>query len=303
MKISGFTYVRNGFDFGYPFIAAIQSLLPIVDEMVVVVGDSTDGTREAIEAIGTDKIRIVDTVWDLEMRKSGKIFAQQANIGLDNASGDWLIHIQADEVIHEDTIQTLKTEIYNAEKIDNVEGLLFPFYHFWGDFCYIRNTRRTHSHEIRAFKNTGLVRSYRDSQGFRKYDSVEAYNAGQKGEKLKVIKINVPIYHYSYVRNPKLMAKKDNFFQQFWHSDEKLKEMKRKEFDYNDVDKLTPFSGQHPKYVKEFIHGKDWNFDYDPSKSTMSLKYSILYQFEKLTGIRPFAYKNYKLIPAEKEKN
>lgn len=296
MKISGFTYVRNGFDFGYPFIAAIQSLLPIVDEMIVVVGDSTDGTREAVEALGSTKIKIVDTIWDLEMRRNGKIFAQQANIGLDNASGDWMIHIQADEVIHEDTIQTLKEEIYNAEKMESVEGLLLPFYHFWGDFGYIRNTRRTHAHEIRAFKNKGVVRSYKDSQGFRKYDSIEAYNAGQKGEKLNVVKINVPIYHYSYVRNPKLMAKKSNFFNRFWHSGESLKSKEREVFDYNNVDKLETFKGKHPKYVEEFINKKNWEFDYDPSRSNMSFKYRILYQFEKLTGIRPFAYKNYKLI-------
>src|SRR5690606_19015266 len=112
MKISGFTYVRNGFDFGYPFIAAIESLLPVVDEMIVVVGDSTDGSREAVEAIGSAKIKIIDTIWDMEMRKNGKIFAQQANIGLDNVTGDWAIHIQADEVLHEDTLQTLKSEIH-----------------------------------------------------------------------------------------------------------------------------------------------------------------------------------------------
>ena len=272
MKISGFTYVRNGFDFGYPFIAAIQSVLPIVDEMIVVVGDSTDGTREAVEAMGIDKIKIVDTKWDLGMRTSGKIFAQQANVGLDHCSGDWLIHIQADEVIHEDTIQILKNDIYSAEKMDDVEGLLFPFYHFWGDFCYIRNTRRTHSYEIRAFKNSGLVRSYRDSQGFRKYTSVAAYDAGQKGEKLKVIKINVPIYHYSFVRNPQLMAKKANFFMRFWHNDEKLESRRRQIFDYNKVDKLELFQGNHPTYVNDFIQKKDWDFTYDPSQSKYVIK-------------------------------
>src|SRR5690606_326778 len=159
-----------------------------------------------------------------------------------------------------DTVQTLKKEIYECEKLDEVEGLLLPFYHFWGDFCYIRNTRRTHSHEIRAFKNKGIVKSYKDSQGFRKYDSVEAYEAGQKGEKLKVVKVDVPIYHYSYVRNPKLMAKKSNFFRRFWHSDEEVKRREREKFDYNEVDKLETFKGNHPKYVNGFISKKDWNF-------------------------------------------
>ena len=295
MKISGFTYVRNGFDFGYPFKAAIQSLLPIVDEMIVIVGDSTDGTREAVESINSDKIKIIDTVWDMEMRRNGKIFAQQANLGLDNISGNWVIHIQADEVLHEDDQSLLKKEILDNDKLENVEGLLFPFYHFWGDFCYIRKTRKTHNYEIRAFKNKGVIRSYRDSQGFRKYNSLDGYAEGEKGEKLKVVKINVPIYHYSYVRHPRLMAKKSSFFDRFWHADENLKEQK-KEFDYNAVDKLDIFKGTHPKWIREFIRNKDWDFNYDPSRSNMSLKYRILYLLEKITGIRPFSYKNYKLI-------
>ena len=44
------------------------------------VGDSTDGTREAIEKLGSDKIRIVDTACEKSMRISEQIFAQQANI-------------------------------------------------------------------------------------------------------------------------------------------------------------------------------------------------------------------------------
>ena len=81
-KISGFSYVRNGFDMGYPFIESIKSVLAICDEFVMAVGDSTDGTREAIEALDSDKIKIVDTVWDLENRKGGLIFADQSNAAL-----------------------------------------------------------------------------------------------------------------------------------------------------------------------------------------------------------------------------
>lgn len=67
--ISGFTYVRNGLTYGYPFSASIKSLLPLVDELIVVVGDSDDGTREAVSAIRDSKIKIIDTVWDHELRE------------------------------------------------------------------------------------------------------------------------------------------------------------------------------------------------------------------------------------------
>ena len=57
MKLSGFTYIRNGSSLHYPFIESIKSLLPIVDEYVVLVCDSTDDTKELIENINDHKIK------------------------------------------------------------------------------------------------------------------------------------------------------------------------------------------------------------------------------------------------------
>jgi len=297
MKISGFTYIRNGFNYGYPFIPSIQSILPVVDELVVVVGDSTDGTREAIENLKENKIKIIDTIWDDQLRTGGKIFAEQANLGLRNISGDWAFHLQADEVIHEDTLERLAYQIKQADNNREAEGLLFPFLHFWGDYYHIRNTRRTHKYEIRAFRNTGHIFSYKDSQGFRKYQSKATFDDGEKGTKLKVIKLDIPVYHYSYARNPNLMAKKSNYFHRFWHGDQWLKEnTTEKLFDFNEVDKLEIFQGRHPQCMNDFIAQKDWDFVYDKSKSDMNFKDKILNSLEKTFNHRFFEYQNYKLL-------
>ena len=59
MKISGFSFVRNGIKLYYPVIESICSILPIVDEFIVAVGrgDADDTTRESIASIGDSKIR------------------------------------------------------------------------------------------------------------------------------------------------------------------------------------------------------------------------------------------------------
>src|SRR4051812_34347641 len=62
-SISGFTFLRNGTKLGFPFEASIRSLLPLVDEFVIAVGQGDDDTRERLVALGDPKIRIVDTVW------------------------------------------------------------------------------------------------------------------------------------------------------------------------------------------------------------------------------------------------
>jgi hypothetical protein len=38
MKISGFSFVRNGIKLYYPVIESIQSILPICDEFIIAVG-------------------------------------------------------------------------------------------------------------------------------------------------------------------------------------------------------------------------------------------------------------------------
>src|SRR4051812_26538400 len=127
MKVSAYSYVRNGIKYEYPFIQAILSVLPLCDEFIMVIGESTDGTREAVEAMGDARIRIVDTVWDENLRTAGKIFAQQANIGLDHVTGDWAFHIQADEVLHENDIPLVRNAMEKYLNDRRVEGFLFNF--------------------------------------------------------------------------------------------------------------------------------------------------------------------------------
>jgi hypothetical protein len=44
MKVSGFTFIRNAIKYDYPIVEAIQSILPLCDEVVVAVGNSEDET-------------------------------------------------------------------------------------------------------------------------------------------------------------------------------------------------------------------------------------------------------------------
>lgn len=299
MKVSGFSYIRNGFTYGYPFLQSIQSILPICDEFIMAVGNSTDGTREAIVNLQSPKIKIIDTVWDENLREGGKIFAQQANIALDGISGDWGFHIQADEVIHEKDLDTLHTAMKTYKDNPEVEGFLLQFLNFFGSYQYIGNTRRWHRKEIRIIRNNSKlnVRSFRDSQGFRKYPSMEAYTAGHKGIKLHVKELEVPVYHYSYVRPPQLMQQKAKYFHSFWHDDNWVEaNVKAKEFDYYQVDDLKKFAGTHPSLMREIVAAQNWEFDINKIRRSFTPRERFLFLVEKYTGVRIGEYKNYKRI-------
>lgn len=298
MKVSGFTYARNSFKYGYPIIESIKSILPICDEFIAVIGNSTDGTREAVEALGDSKIKIIDTVWDEGMQQGGKIFAQQANIGLRAITGDWGFHIQSDEVIHEmdlDTIyETMKINLNNKD----VDGLLFKFHHFVGDYNHVQTTRRVHRREIRIVRNRSDIYSFRDSMGFRIYPSASDQLHDLNSKKLKVKLLDVPVFHYSYCRNPSLMLSKAKQFSMYYNSKEHVeREFKQfKTFDFSTfIDVLEDFKGSHPSVMKERIAAQDWVFKYDKSKSAFKFRHRLLYYFEKLTSLRIGEYKNYKL--------
>ncbi len=110
MKISGFSMGKNARKLYYPMRHAIESILPLVDEFVVALGDSDedDSTRAEIEAIGSEKVRIIDTVWDIEKFPRGMEHAHQTDIAKQYCTGDWLFYLQSDEVVHEKDLDKIR---------------------------------------------------------------------------------------------------------------------------------------------------------------------------------------------------
>lgn len=74
MKISGFAFMRNAVKYGFPFMEATNSILPMIDEFVVNVGKSVDGMRELIQGIYDSRIKILVSVWDASLKNDGQIF-------------------------------------------------------------------------------------------------------------------------------------------------------------------------------------------------------------------------------------
>src|SRR5205807_9548718 len=107
VKISGFTFIRNGVELDYPFIPSIRSLLPLCDEIIVNVPRSTDNTLERVKAIGDSRIRIIETEWDETLRQGGLALSHHTNLALRQRAGDWRVYIQRDEALHEDCLPAM----------------------------------------------------------------------------------------------------------------------------------------------------------------------------------------------------
>ena len=92
MKISGFTMVKNAGKLYYPFKESVKSILPLVDEFVIALGDcdQDDTTRQMIDEINDVKIKVVETKWDVKEYPHGSILAQQTDVAKSHCTGDWL---------------------------------------------------------------------------------------------------------------------------------------------------------------------------------------------------------------------
>ena len=292
MKISGFTFVRFAVKYDYPIVESINSLLPIVDEFVVNVGQCDDGTLELIESIQSPKIKIIHSVWDESLRHGGKVFAVETDKALAAVSpdADWAFYLQADEVVHEKDWDNILHAANKYKDDKRVEGFLFKYIHLYGTYDYVGDSHRWYPYEIRLIRNNGNIASYQDAQGFRT----------KQNTKLKVKPVDANIFHYGWVRHPHKQLEKYNNFHSFWsgipyNPAEPLPEQEKFDF-FSHIDSVDHFKGTHPKAMKERIAARNWQLDFDIREKKMPLKKLLVYKLEKLTGRRFFVYKNYKII-------
>ena len=251
MRLSGFSFARNAMKLGYPLREALLSILPIVDELVVVVapGDPDDDTRGLVESIGDERVRIIDTVWDDRRRQ--RIYADLTNVALDACGGDWCLYVQADEVLHEDDLETVRGRCEELLADARVHGLLFDYLHFFGDYHHLQTGHGWYRREIRIVRNGVGVRSVRDAQSFRFADE----------SRITVAPAQTRIFHYGWVRDPRTMQAK---VQEFWRHRRSAEEVAAEfggtgAFDYGPLGRLARYRGTHPRVMADRIAAMNWS--------------------------------------------
>jgi hypothetical protein len=312
MKLSGFSFVRNGDKLYYPFAESVRSILPIVDEFRIAVGrgDEDDKTRDKLASIDDPKIQIIDTKWEEEYFDRGIINAIQTDIAKEACSGDWLLYLQADEVVHEKYLQVIEARCRELLDDKRVEGLLFRYKHFWGDYDHFHAGHGWYPEEIRIIRNRPDIHSWQSAQSFRRFDHYDNPRQPQGHHKLKVARVDAEIYHYGWVRPPHLMQNKKRALDSVHWGSKKAAEFydaAPDEFDYGPLSLLAEFEGTHPAVMEEMISEMSWedklqrsgkpNPHREPHKHER-LKYRLLSLVEKsLFGGRQIGgFKNYILV-------
>ncbi len=246
MKVSGFTIVKNAIRLDYPLVDSIRSILPIVDEYVVLVGKSEDGTEDAVKAIGDPRIRIVGTEWNDTIRKDGLIFSVLTNLALRECTGDWAFYLQADEVIHEDDLPALQALMRDNLERRSILGMSLRYRHFFGDY----RTYNPYGYRkaIRIVRNNGLLVSTGDACGFALREDTSGRNI-LDGPREHIVKTNLFIFHYPWVKDRRTLLEKRKAMELHFG-----KQAGEAEGEFNlDTMVTKRFRGSHPGVMKKRI--------------------------------------------------
>ena len=148
----------------------INSVIDIVDEVIVVDAHSTDQTRQSANELGA-KVIVNDWI----------SFGIQKNIGAEQAKNNWILSIDADERVDKDlklSIQKLnlfKSEIYAINVKTNYLGK-------WIRYCgWYPNYKKRIYNKLLC-----------------KWSSDHVHESLEYQEKMKIIKLPGNLLHYSY---------------------------------------------------------------------------------------------------------
>ncbi len=276
MRVSGFTFIRNGSILGYPFIESINSILPICDEFIVAVGDCDDDTLERIKAINSDKIIVIPTHWNEKMQDRGFVYAQQKMIAQYNCTGDWAFYLEGDEVLHEEDLPAIRSSMERHLNDPDIEALVFDYKHFFGSPEWMAISPGWYRRECRIIRNT--IRSWApDGLYFVIMDK------NKKGRYPKAALTNVPIYHYGHVRNISAMREKVQRVGKYWGHDHPL-------FNGYQIDPkaIAPFKGKHPQIIQSWLENeaeKAFTPDHQYKPTRKERKHRLVMRLESIFNI------------------
>jgi hypothetical protein len=155
--ISGFMITKNVLEQGYPFVEAVASALPACDEFLVSDGYSTDGTFEILEEIAglNAKVKIQRYHWP--DKKDMTVLADVTNEVRGKCRYDYILSIQANEIIHQETAAFLKAIPTIHPRVNTFS---FPFLQL------LNNRKLDEEYRIRFAKNLPEVISIEDAWRF-----------------------------------------------------------------------------------------------------------------------------------------
>ena len=198
MKLSVYTCVRDGLYHDSHVVPMIRHHLPFADEIVVHDGNSTDGTAEAIAAIGSDKVKLFRSDWG---KPTGLDWIPRfKNPARQRCTGDWAINLDCDEFLPEWDFAPFRAWLEEAP----TDALVLPLrmMNFYGSYrVYHRHPEKVPWPDVKwnVHRNRPDIEVYNDGSNVRRVGDEKT---------LAPVEPKFAVHHFGFVRNPARLRQK-----------------------------------------------------------------------------------------------
>jgi glycosyltransferase involved in cell wall biosynthesis len=254
ITLAGNVVIRNGNELGYCWRESIKSLLPICETVSVCDGESTDGTQEEIRAWMAIEPKIILCVWPWPAPKGNPDwFVDWLDYNRHHTQGDFQIQLDADEVLHSNSLPFLK-EFKNRTAPEDKISLTCHRLNFWKDTANLIPHGFCCGHQVvRVAPRSVFLAS--DGYDVR----AEAQNYAIPSE--------IEIMHYGFIRKRDHFFAKEKLLQGYYFDtyDPRLAAAEKHEGEWSTMpgvtgweNNLLPYTGTHPEiaipWLKEQGH-------------------------------------------------
>lgn len=254
--VSGYTIVRNALSLDYCVEAAIASLLPICDEVVVCDSNSTDGTDEMLAIIASKepKVRVINRPWP-SPHGQPTWFVEWINWTRGHLRYSHQLQLDADEVLGPES----HAPIRHALKTDAC--LWFKRLNFWSDAQHIAQ-----SGDGGLGIGDGVARFGRTEFWMPSDEPHEVEPEIRKRSLTYRLcpDPNLNIYHYGFLRLPHAFIAKSRACLEAWFAtkDERIERAAAGEehwMTHVSFEKpLIPFKGKHPECIRAWLWARGY---------------------------------------------
>lgn len=138
LSLSGYTTTYNCVSQKYPFEQCIRSMLGFCDEVVVVDGGSTDGTKEILSQLAQEnsQLKIVARNCDWSDSRFAVLDGAQKAFARSHCTGDFCWQMDSDEIVHEDDYAKVRDLMTRFPRGVNLVSL--PVVEYWGSSEKVR---------------------------------------------------------------------------------------------------------------------------------------------------------------------
>lgn len=248
ITLGGNICIRNGFDLDYCFREAIESLLPVCDEVVVCDGESTDGTQEFIRVWMQREPKIKLCVYKWPNPKGDPDFwVSWIQYCRSHITSDYEIQLDADEVLSEKSYPAIQEFKQSKRK---------PRMSFWCNrYNFWRDTKSLIPHGVCLGHRVVRIAPqdvWMPSDGCHALGAEAVEMAVHSG---------IEIFHYGFLRKTEAFFRKARALQGYFFNgfDQRLADVENKSGWMTEVEgvewtsRLMPFEGEHPLIMKNWL--------------------------------------------------